>query len=505
MNVATFLKHWGVREHPFAAEEARQDVVLSKLHGESPHPDFHKVLGDPRHPASAVVFGEKGSGKTAIRLLLEQRIGEDNELQANEKDRTLVVAYDEWNPVLDRLARRVKGKTPLESLQQMRLVDHIDGLLSVAVSDLVDAALGGRGEGHVEFDVDVAKHVKKLDAGTRGDWLILQALYDRPDQAVRRGRQLRSAMRERTITRLDILKLVRVLMWILLAGASAIYAWKYFAGTVDLTLQIGFGAIALLTILITGKVWWDTLGLRRLARKISGQLRVLDRGAESYAHSLEMLRKEWLDTTQWPIDDLDDPRYAMLDRLVSAVSALGYSRIVVLIDRVDEPTLVSGGVERMKAVVWPLMNNKFLQQRDIVFKMMLPIEVRHELHRQSSDFFQSARLDKQNMIDRLSWSGAMLYDLCTTRLHACLEEGAERVALIDLFDESTMRQDVVDALDQMRQPRDAFKLMYQVIQEHCSNTTQDEANWRIPKLVLDQVRRSQSDRLEGLQRGLRPA
>ena len=36
--------------------------------------------------------------------------------------------------------------------------------------------------------------------------------------------------------------------------------------------------------------------------------------------------------------------------------------MLVLVDRVDEPTLINGEPERMRALVWPLLNNKFLQQ-----------------------------------------------------------------------------------------------------------------------------------------------
>jgi hypothetical protein len=57
----------------------------------------------------------------------------------------------------------------------------------------------------------------------------------------------------------------------------------------------------------------------------------------------------------------------------------------------------------------------------------------------------------------------------------------------------------------MRQPRDAFKLVYQVIQDHCSASTEEDERWQIPKLTLDQARRMQAERVEELHRGLRPA
>jgi len=57
----------------------------------------------------------------------------------------------------------------------------------------------------------------------------------------------------------------------------------------------------------------------------------------------------------------------------------------------------------------------------------------------------------------------------------------------------------------MQQPRDAFKFMYRCLNEHCASVTADDGSWRIPKHVLDQVRRDESERVMQLQRGIRPA
>jgi len=502
MNVSHFFKHWSIRENPFIAEEARQDEVFARLHTDSTHPDFEKILGDLHRPASSVVFGEKGSGKTALRLQIEEAVSKNNENQTDNK--TLIIAYDELNPVLDRFSRQIKGKNPLDTLEKLRLVDHIDGLISVAVPDLVDSVLGRTGEGHAELGDNAPTIARKLDRTTKQDWLILQALYDRPDQVNERHTTLRRALRYHRISWIRPLRWLTLILWILVILGAVTYSIMY-GQTIDIPSATALGGGLLLTLVCTGMMLSDFFSLSRLSNKLAGQIRVLDRSSESFRYTLTSLPSDVVRSTSFPVDDIDDPRYAMLDRLRRVVRPFGYSQIIILIDRVDEPTLVNGETPRMKAVVWPLFNNKFLQQTHIAFKMMLPLELRHELYRSPSDFFQEARLDKQNMIDRLTWPGTMLYDLCGARINACLEEGAEPVSLTQLFDESVNRQDVVDALDQMRQPRDAFKLIYQVILEHCSATTDEEANWHIPKLILDQVRRKQVDRIEGFQRGLQPA
>ena len=68
---------------------------------------------------------------------------------------------------------------------------------------------------------------------------------------------------------------------------------------------------------------------------------------------------------------------------------------------------------------------------------------RHALFKESSAFFQEARLDKQNLVERLSWTGSMLYDLCDARLKACRPTDAEPMGLLDLFAEDVIGQELV--------------------------------------------------------------
>ncbi len=502
MNISTFFKHWGIRENPFMAEEARQDDVFARLQGSSSHPDFPKLLGDPSRPASAVVFGEKGSGKTALRLQLEDSIEDYND--ANPQDKSLVIAYDDLNPVLDRFARRVKGKTPLDTLQQIRLVDHFDGLLSVIVPDLVNALTHNEAEPRVVLAPQLKNICRSMDSPARADWIILQALFDRPDRIVENGRKLRKAVRFHTWSWVRPIRRLATLLLVVFVLGLGVYELFQPQNYQPLWIM-GIVLAGILTLGAGGKVLLDWINNQGLARKLSREMRTLDRSPASFREVLDRLPSGMVASTAWPVDDLDEPRYAMLERLLRAIRPFGFRNIIVLIDRLDEPTLVNGEVDRMKAVIWPVFNNKFLQQAHVAFKMLLPIELRHELRRQSSDFFQEARLDKQNLIERLIWSGPTLFDLCNSRLNACLDKGAEPLSLTVLFDDSVSRQDLVDALDQMKQPRDAFKLLYQVVQDHCSSTTEEEENWQIPRLILDQARRVQAQRVEELHRGLRPA
>ena len=103
------------------------------------------------------------------------------------------------------------------------------------------------------------------------------------------------------------------------------------------------------------------------------------------------------------------------------------------------------------------------------------------------------------------WSGATLYDLCSARLAACRPPDADPVFVTDLFEPEVSRDMIVDALDQMHQPRDAFKFLYSVIQEHCRMVPEDQPKFTVPRLTLDGVRRQQSQRVQEFYRGLTPA
>ena len=157
MTLSDFLNHWSISENPFRGEEARDDSVFARMSaGHRPgtprgsanpaahssfHSDFEKILGDLARPSTSIVFGEKGSGKTAIRLQINARVNAYNVDHPNAK--VLLIAYDDLNAWLGRLHERAGGKTPLESFQSLRLVDHIDAMLGMTVPRLVDALPNG--------------------------------------------------------------------------------------------------------------------------------------------------------------------------------------------------------------------------------------------------------------------------------------------------------------------------------------------------------------------------
>ena len=101
------------------------------------------------------------------------------------------------------------------------------------------------------------------------------------------------------------------------------------------------------------------------------------------------------------------------------LNTLGYGGIVVLIDRVDEPQQIEGDPRKMRALIWPLLDHKFLRHPGIGVKLLLPIELAYYLEKEDKEFYDRARPDKLNMIKPLRWTGPSLYDLASDRLRAC--------------------------------------------------------------------------------------
>lgn len=554
MLLADFLQHYRLTENPFAGEEARADTVFERMStgqlpsgplsqstsqpvatGATPHSsglpdgavlhsDFSKILGDLRRPSSAVVFGEKGSGKTAIRLQIARAIERHNATFPGA--RVLLVSYDDLNPALTRIHESVRGKTYLESLQKTRLVDHIDAVLHLIVPRIVTACLGevsaqtrvGEMPATTVVLPDSAANDRKtflkgLNKGLRRELLLLQSLYDRAEAAPERTIKLRRALGLWPSGGILWARIYIYLVPLLILGAL-VYT-RFFMPQLPLrpdapdpeyVIALALAVFTGFYVVLAFKFGvWNRLSLLRTAHKVRRQLRVISRGDLSFARSLRELKGSYRTPAHVPVSDADESRFAALERAQRILRSFGYTGIIVVVDRADEPPIVGGDPDRMRAAIWPMLNNKFLQQVGIGFKLLLPMELKHAVFRESSAFFQEARLDKQAMVEQLAWTGPMLFDLCDARLKACAADPAAALSLMDLFDQDVTRAEVVEALSRVFQPRDAFKLLYRAMNEHCAQVTRSQDQWRIPRSILTAIAKSEGERVLQMQRGIRPA
>ena len=180
----------------------------------------------------------------------------------------------------------------------------------------------------------------------------------------------------------------------------------------------------------------------------------------------------------------EEKRYELLRKFQGLINKLGYSGIVVLIDRVDEPQMIEGDPRKMRSLIWPLLDHKFLRHPGIGVKLLLPIELAYYLEKEEKEFYDKARPDKLNLIKPLRWTGPSLYDLATDRLRACsIDPTADGAGprLRQFIDESVSDDTLKDALANLRTPRQLFKFLHKLIEEHCHRHTEDS-----PRFTVDQ-------------------
>ena len=497
MKVQQFLEHHGLTQNPFSQEDAQTDPLFQQVcsHG-TYHPAWDKIYGDPGTPSTAVVFGEKGAGKTAIRLQIVEHTSDYNRLHPDA--RVFVIEYDDFNPFLDCFNGRVAwpGATPEKTLSHWRLWDHIDSILSLGVTHLIDDILNERVEGKsLPFEIQ-GDRLQKLTRPQKRDLLLLAAFYDRSlDVSLQqRWTGLRRKLRFsnwKTWKELAIGAGVSLGMF----GLLAEFGW----------LSSLFTSWIVWLVLVAGWLPWLWLQSTTLLKawKINRQIRVLDRQTNTLRGTLASLEPRDITGQPLPARERSDDRYELLGKFQSILKTLGFESITVLVDRVDEPHLINGSAVRMKAFLWPMFDNKFLKQAGLGFKLLLPIEVSFFLAREDKEFYERSRLDKQNLIRSLEWTGESLYDLANDRIRASNPNGAAGPAkLKGWFEDSISEPELVSTLARLRVPRHLFKFLHRMLVEHCHRYTDESPRWEIGRETLQSTMAVYMRDLEAYDRGL---
>lgn len=465
MKVQAFLEHHGIVGNPFAEEDAQNDTVFKRTCLETTfHPAWDKIYGDPSDPSTAIVFGEKGSGKTALKLQMERQFARHAEQHPDAA--TFVVFYDDFNPFLDRFVSRVGPGRPVEKvLAQWKLWDHMDAILTLATTQLVTRLIAPA-DGH-------RPHLKLTKPQAR-DLALLAACYDQStaESFPARWRRIRR-----------------------LAGY---HAWRGlwprtlgFLATALFAAAVGIGAAR--GSLDWLRLWWPwallgaawlPAGIKRLrstwqAFRIVRSMRSGNRTVGQLSRALARMPEVDLAGQPLPALARSDDRYELLAKLQGVLAAAGYPGMVVVVDRLDEPHLINGSAERMRLVIWPMLDNKFLKSPGLGFKLLLPLELYRFIEREDEQFNQRARLDKQNLVPSLEWSGETLYDIASTRVKAA-SVGNPPATLAELFDESVDQRRLIDGLRSLRVPRQLFKFLYRLLVAHCHGHTDEQPVYRIP-------------------------
>jgi hypothetical protein len=463
MKIAQFLEHHGIAGNPFAEEDAQTDPVF-KEHciASAYHPVWDKIYGNPAEPATSIVFGEKGSGKTALRLQIARHLAEYN--RAHPQKRVYVIEYDDFNPFLDRFQDKLgtRRRRVDKMLAQWRLWDHMDAILTLGVTRLVDEILSGR--------ESIRSADWLLDQHQVRDLLLLAACYDQSLAETRKGRwhRLRRRLRFHVLWAQRDLALGLAVTLAIVALVIGLRKWDW----------LTYPWIYLFALAGWAPRLWRTWKWFWQARSIVRQVRVGNLHLNSLRQVLMNFTPAEISGQPLPNKERTDDRYELLIKLQRILRALGYTGIVVLVDRVDEPHLINGAAEPMRALLWPMLDNKLLKHPDMGFKLLLPVELSRFIEREQQDFFQRSRLDKQNMVPSLEWTGEALFDLANARVRACAKPGANP-SLVELFDPAVGDQRLIEAFRALRVPRHLFKFMHRLLVAHCNAHTDDSPVWEI--------------------------
>jgi hypothetical protein len=477
MNIQQLLQHHGIHRNPFAEEDAQVDPVFKDHCIDSTfHPVWDKVFGDPREPSTSIVFGPKGAGKTAMRLQIQKRVEQFNKDEPNR--RVFLVRYDDFNPFIAQFQERLSArrrKSPEKTLALWRLWDHIDSILSIAVTDLVDRVL------QTNSNIDPAMAISQEDVGKLSrpearDLVLLTIAYDQSTQGVvaDRVRELRKRLRYKNWSVHWDLGLAGV--WAL--GAIGLMVSLCWNESIPLLRFAWLTPLLVLVGCIPFLLRW--FRCQRLAMGIRKHMRVGNRDTGSLRRLLLGIPPRELASQPLPRHDGTDDRYGSLTKLQSLLRSLRFDGVLVLLDRLDEPQIVEGRVDRMKSLVWPLLDNKLLKHPGLGLKMMLPRELHREIEREDRSFHERARLDKQNVVNDFSWTGQSLYDIVGARIRACSDEkNGSAVEPHALFDQGISRERLLSAFETLRVPRHLFRCLYRMFVDHCTQYTNKDAQYRI--------------------------
>lgn len=481
MNIHSFLEHHGIVRNPFAEEDAQTDQVFKEHCIRSAyHPIWDKVYGDPKEPSTSIIFGPKGSGKTAMRLQIDQHLERFND--ENPNNRVFVIRYDDFNPFLDHFCDRMSRRTvkrPEKVLEAWRLWDHMDAILCLGVTDLVDRVLGTNVRRSSESVS--ASNVSKLDRSAARDLLLLAMSYDQSTASTvtDRWHGLRQKLRYGNLQA----------KWSLALSIGSgilsviLSSWLMLRQTGDNEDGSGMNPWFLLLVPIltlAGSMPWliRWIQCQLAAFGIRRHMRVGKKEAGSLLKILMQFPAKELTSQPLPRFDRTDDRYELLNKFQLILGRLGFDGIVVLMDRVDEPHLTGGKAELMQRFTWPILDNKLLKHPGIGFKIMLPQELHREVEREDREFHERARLDKQNVIPAFQWTGESLYDLARARMLACAADGRNPEPS-DLFGPDISQERLLAAFQSLRVPRHLFRLLYRVLVDHCNRHTDSQPAYQI--------------------------
>lgn len=438
MTMSQFLGSHGLVRNPFIEEEAQNDKVFEELLNESDytfnHQAWDKFFGEPPGRGTSMIFGVKGSGKSALRLALEKNIEHFNR---EHEENILMLRYDDFNGFLEAFKRKReqqdrRRQEPI-TLKDFGLAQHLDAILVCGMEALLSEIK----------NTDLP--LERLERYRRHDLMMLMAFYvsGPPDRYNRIMSSLAKRLLPRGLIKGAFRRLKGLIVGLLTLGIAPLVQRSFYRG---------------------------------VARSAEREILVRDRNMRDVEHALRWNPPGYLkdqDVKRGGWRDDDDVRRLFATKFIDIALSLGYQQIVVVMDKIDEPSLINGDRERMEDFVWPLWNNRILQLHpNLSFKMLLPRQLYEAVRKASSEKANEARFDKQKIIYPFRWGDKQLFDMMSARLRICRSDPSHPYPLDNLFASAIPQREILSALDKLRQPRFVLNYLYRLIAETCAQADQ---------------------------------
>jgi hypothetical protein len=465
----TWRRRWGLQEAPFLHDDADRDPLLERVDRWAVHAAFERLHRGAGPGPSALVFGLRGSGKSALR----RRLGE----AMRGPHGPLVVELTELDPWLEQLERtqRPDSRGPGE-------VEGLDLLLSATARVLTEqlAAAPAR--------------LRSLPRRTRVQLLGLLALYT-PDLEGQRARQLERLLhpRRERIARAGAASLAGIAALSPLAALQGLVPSSALLPALSAMGGCALTGLALLPPLLRR-------ALRGRARRLASEVGVVSADVSRLAVALARL----LPSRRF--DRAADPLERRLERVrlvIAALRGLGWSGLQVLVDRVDESRALDGDPLRMRALLEPLVTGRLSEQEGISVQAFLPLELRPMARPRAGRGLLHSSFEKRGCVEELRWSGQQLLELADRRLSAAARGPAPKAT--DLLGPAIHPAELRDTLDVLGTPRLAFGFLGELFEVHLRELPTEletsSPRWGVPRSTFETCRAAWSDRAASLRRG----
>ncbi len=414
MEVDLWLTKMGFKGDPFVIVDADKDPYLDNSLVQNT--SLESILNQFDTPTPYVIFGIRGSGKSAMRIFAEKALKKYN--KENPSKEILIIKYIDFNELLSekkkprKIPKKVRRFVFFSRIEyqghenrEITLDDHLDNILKLGIESFmehIDKKIKDAGKKHVKKHFKESSHlIEKI--------LLLISLYYAPNDRSKKLKKLKETM-------------------------------------------------TLLKYKKSGK-WFKKKQKKEIAEKIYLNIKGIPVSTEDALATVQTTGVGLYDTVGVPQNTED--RFSLFRYFMEIIDRLELKGIYLLVDRVDEPTSIKGDSEGMRKLISPLLEDQLLQVKNLGVLLFLPFEL--------ADLRKKYRSDRVKTTCPLQWTNLKMKELIEKRMKACSSQN-NSISIHSMFSEKG--EEKADIITNLTTPRNAFRFLSILIKEHC-NTVKD--------------------------------